>query len=163
MNLTAEYTEDKPDWSGRPDRYSGMNAGGGTPKEPEAEYKYFKEDGVGFDTSKLRRVVFDTGMVRDSSTNKTRWDLLVPASHPGKTMLQRWAELLTSGAKHYAPRNWEKSETPEEYDRFKESAIRHFMMWYMGIVDPDEPDVDHAAATFFNIEGAEYVKGRLVN
>jgi hypothetical protein len=39
-----------------------------------------------------------------------------------------------------------------EYDRFRESAFRHFMLWYLGHVDED-----HAAAVFFNINGAEYV------
>jgi hypothetical protein len=43
-----------------------------------------------------------------------------------------------------------------EYERFQESAARHFEQWLEG-----ENDEDHAAAVFFNINGAEYVKAKL--
>jgi len=94
--------------------------------------------------------MFSTGMVRDTSNNKPRYDLIY------LPMITRWAELMARGAKHYGARNWEKASTQEELDRFKESAFRHFIQWFRG--DTDE---DHAAAVFFNISGVEYVKGRL--
>ena len=53
-------------------------------------------------------------------------------------------------------RNWMKAREQEELDRFKESALRHFLQWYDG--DTDE---DHAAATIFNMNGAEYVKEQI--
>jgi hypothetical protein len=97
------------------------------------------------------RQEFSSGMARDTSTNKIRYDLV--ADGP---MLKRWAEHLTKGAVKYSPRNWLKAESPEELERYMESAFRHFMQWFYG--DTDE---DHAAAVFFNICGAEYVKEKL--
>jgi hypothetical protein len=98
-----------------------------------------------------KRQQFKSGMVRDVTEGKTKWHLVT--SGP---MLQRWAELLTRGAIKYDEDNWMKAEGTAEYKRFRESAFRHFLQWYRG--DTDE---DHAAATFFNINGAEYVKQRM--
>lgn len=89
-----------------------------------------------------------SGMVRDVTTGKIDYSLI--ADGP---MFKRWADHLTKGAVKYQKRNWMKGEGPEEYLRFRESAFRHFIQWYYG-----EVDEDHAAATFFNINGAEYVK-----
>ncbi len=103
------------------------------------------------------REQFETGMQRSVSTEKARFDLIVPADQPyNQTMLYRHAALMDRGARVYGPRNWEKARTQVELDRFKESAFRHFMAWYSG-----ETDEDHAAAVFFNITGAEYVVGRM--
>lgn len=99
------------------------------------------------------RKEFKSGMVRDTAQNKTLWHLV--ASGP---MLKRWAELLTRGAQKYSADNWMKAEGEEEYNRFKESAFRHFMQWYNS--DTDE---DHGAAVIFNINGAEYVNGKMKN
>lgn len=98
-----------------------------------------------------KRATFKTGMVRDLSDDKDRYDLV------WMPMLKRWAQLMGRGAKKYTPNNWKKACTQEELDRFKESAIRHFMQWFNG----EAADEDHAAAVFFNISGAEYVKDRL--
>jgi len=95
-----------------------------------------------------KRQKFESGMVRDTNDNKILWHLV--ADGP---MLKRLAIHLTKGAKKYAPQNWMKAEGNAEYQRFRESAFRHFMQWYQG--DNDE---DHAAAVFFNINGAEYVR-----
>lgn len=105
------------------------------------------------------RAEYSTGMVRDLNAGKARFDLLVPELQPYKdTMLFRWAELMARGAEKYTARNWEQAQTAEEWERFKESAFRHFMQWYCG-----EMDEDHAAAVFFNIAGAEYTAQRVVN
>jgi hypothetical protein len=72
-------------------------------------------------------------------------------------MLIRWAELMGRGAIKYGERNWEKARTQEELDRFRASAFRHFCQWFYGL----NPEEDHAAAVFFNIAGAEYVKQRM--
>lgn len=97
------------------------------------------------------RIVFDSGMQRDTTEGKTKWHLI--ASGP---MLKRWAELMTRGAEKYDDDNWMKAEGPEELARFRASAFRHFMQWYYG--DGDE---DHAAAIIFNVNGAEYVREKL--
>lgn len=97
------------------------------------------------------RLEFDSGMVRDIAEDKINWSLI--ADGP---MLRRWAGHLTGGAKKYSPRNWMLAEDDDEYQRFRESAFRHFMQWYLG-----ESDEDHAAAVFFNINGAEYTKEKM--
>lgn len=97
------------------------------------------------------RQEFSGGMVRDVTTGKTFWHLV--ADGP---MLRRWAVHLTKGANKYAAQNWMLAQGETEYKRFKESAYRHFMQWYYGDVDED-----HAAATYFNINGAEYVKEKI--
>ena len=102
-----------------------------------------------------KRVVFATGMNRDVTGDKIRYDLVIPLDSVDN-MFTRWAALMTRGAVKYGQRNWEKAKTAEEEARFRESAFRHFMQWYLGI-DQDE---DHAAATFFNVQGAEYAKRR---
>jgi len=99
------------------------------------------------------RQEFSTGMVRDTSTDKVRYDLVY------MPMFKRWAELMTRGAKKYSPNNWLKAETQEEMDRFRESAFRHFMTWFL---DEDRTE-DHAAAIFFNVSGAEMVREKLQN
>lgn len=102
-----------------------------------------------------KRAEFASGMVRDTSEGKLRYHRI--AEGP---MLKRWAEHLTKGAVKYpdvAPgvANWTLAAGEEERQRFRASAFTHFMQWFYG-----EVDEDHAAAVFFNINGAEYVKGR---
>lgn len=94
---------------------------------------------------------FASGMVRDTDAGKTLWHLV--ASGP---MLQRWAVHLTKGAEKYSENNWMKAEGEAEFNRFRASAFRHFMQWFLG--DRDE---DHAAAVMFNINGAEYVRDKM--
>ena len=96
------------------------------------------------------RVTYTTGMNRDIQEGKARYDLV------DLVMFKRWAELMERGARKYEEDNWRKAETPEELRRFKASAFRHFIQWFSG-----EEDEDHAAACFFNIAGAEMVKGKL--
>lgn len=104
-----------------------------------------------------KRVTFSTGMQRDTTEAKPRFDLLMPLNLPYKDqMLTRWAELMGRGAAKYSERNWEKASTTDELARFRESALRHFMQWFHG-----ETDEDHAAAIMFNLTGAEYVKYQL--
>ena len=97
-----------------------------------------------------KRQQFSTGMQRDITEGKTRYDLV------DMPMLKRWAELMGRGAVKYGSRNWEKAATAEELERFRESAFRHFIQWFNG-----EIDEDHAAAVYFNIAGAEMVKRKL--
>jgi hypothetical protein len=103
------------------------------------------------------RQQFSTGMRRDVQEGKPRFDLITPVKLPFEDqMLTRWARLMTRGAVKYGDRNWEKARTLTEMARFRASAFRHFMQWFIGADDGE----DHAAATFFNISGAEYVKCR---
>jgi hypothetical protein len=101
------------------------------------------------------REEYDSGMRRDTNKGKVRYDLVIPESMKAP-MLTRWAVHMTKGAVKYGDRNWEMAEGAPELKRFRESALRHFMQWYFG-----EMDEDHAAAVFFNIQGAENVKERM--
>ena len=98
-----------------------------------------------------KRMEFDSGMVRDVTEGKARIDLVYDGP-----MLARWAAQLTGGAEKYDARNWMKASGEAEYERFRESAARHFFQWFTG-----HTDEDHAAAVFFNINGAEYTKASL--
>jgi hypothetical protein len=103
------------------------------------------------------RVQFSTGMQRDVTTGKYRFDLITPVRLPYEDqMITRWAALMTRGAEKYEARNWEKAATLDELRRFRESAFRHFMQWHLGLRDED-----HGASVFFNIQGAEYVRYQL--
>lgn len=97
-----------------------------------------------------QRQQFESGMVRDVTDGKTDYSLALDGP-----MFERWAAHLAKGAQKYSKRNWMKAAGEAEIERFKESALRHFLQWYRG-----EVDEDHASAVFFNINGAEYVKGR---
>lgn len=98
-----------------------------------------------------KRAEFQSGMVRDVNEDKTLWHLIFEGP-----MLRRFAVHLTKGAAKYSPGNWLKAEGDAELSRFRESAFRHFMQWYGG-----EDDEDHAAAVYFNINGAEYVREKM--
>lgn len=94
---------------------------------------------------------FASGMQRDVTEGKPRFDLVFDGP-----ILERYAEHLRKGAVKYDARNWMQANSPEEMERFRESAARHFAQWMAG--DTDE---DHAAAVIFNLNGFEYVKARL--
>ena len=98
-----------------------------------------------------KRQQFDSGMVRDVTDDKIDYSLALDGP-----MFKRVADHLTKGAKKYAKRNWMKADGQAEADRFRESALRHFLQWYNG-----ELDEDHAAAVYFNINGYEYVRGKI--
>ncbi len=104
-----------------------------------------------------KRAEFASGMVRDTSEGKTRF--LGIRFGP---MFWRWASHCTKGQQKYPDPtpgvpNWTLANSEEELQRFKESAATHFEQWLRG--DTDE---DHAAGVFFNINGAEYTKARVV-
>lgn len=116
-----------------------------------------------------KRAEFDSGMVRDLGEGKMRPDLVRDGP-----MFLRWVQLVTRGAIKYTARNWMKASGQEEYDRFLESADRHYTIWFtwrkygINIEDIDHPSreplkEDHAAAVIFNINGAEYVKEKMAS
>lgn len=113
------------------------------PDKPRDEDFVVKDSG--------KRESFDSGMVRDTTEGKIDYSLVLDGP-----MFKRVAVHLTKGALKYAKRNWMKARGQEELDRFRESALRHFIAWFMG-----ETDEDHAAAVIFNINGAEYVKDQM--
>lgn len=98
-----------------------------------------------------KRKVFASGMQRDVTEGKTDYTYCLQGP-----MLKRWAELMERGAKKYDRDNWMKASGPEELERFRASALRHLIQWLHG-----ETDEDHAAAVIFNLNGAEYVLGKM--
>jgi hypothetical protein len=96
-------------------------------------------------------------MVRDTEDGKV--DYTTVFNGP---MLDRWAAHLTKGAIKYpdlenGQPNWTKAEGMAEYKRFRRSWLRHTRQLVRG--DRDE---DHAAAIFFNINGMEYVRDKMI-
>lgn len=105
-----------------------------------------------------QRENFESGMVRDVEADKIDYSRCFDGP-----MFDRWAELMTRGAVKYPNQtngqpNWMLASGPEELQRFRRSAVRHFRQWLRG--DNDE---DHAAAVFFNLNGFEHVKQQLAN
>lgn len=105
-----------------------------------------------------KREEFNSGMVRDTAVGKADYTTILDGP-----MFDRWVEHLSKAKVKYpdvAPgvANWTLAEGEEELVRFKKSAFRHFRQWLRG--DRDE---DHAAAVFFNINGAEYVREKIKN
>jgi len=95
----------------------------------------------------------DTGVNRSSTEGKT--DYLLVRDGP---MFQRWAAWLSRFAPTRGKRNWMNAHEFSDLERFVESAARHFEQWLNGEDDGE----DHAAAIIFNINGAEYVKEKLM-
>jgi hypothetical protein len=103
------------------------------------------------------RAEFANGGVRDTQEGKPRFDLIQPETVPyADQILTRFAALMGRGAEKYEDRNWEQFSDEEALQRAYSSAFRHFVQWFNG-----EVDEDHAAAVFFNIMAAEYVRGVL--
>lgn len=98
-----------------------------------------------------KRLEFDSGMVRDTTEGKIDYTLALDGP-----MFKRYAIHLNNGAKKYNKKNWMKASGQAELDRFRESAFRHFLQWYWG-----ETDEDHNAATWFNMNAAEYVSDKM--
>lgn len=91
---------------------------------------------------------YDSGVRRTPNEGKINWALALDGP-----LIKRFARHLTEGVKSKGKRNWMKGNTEEDLERFRESAVRHFMQWYAG-----ETDEDHFAATLFNMNGAELTK-----
>ena len=104
-----------------------------------------------------KKMEFNTGMQREISAGKPRYDLIIPLGEKNH-LLRRWADLMARGAEKYSARNWEVASTQVELDRFRESAFRHFM----SVMDGDI-DEDHYAAVCFNLQGMLLVQSRLLS
>jgi len=92
-----------------------------------------------------KRIKFKSGFTRDINDGKPLYNLIP------HEMLTRLAMHYTNGAVKYGRGNWKKANSPEEYERFQESAYRHFIAWLRG--DTDE---DHASAVMWNIMAYEW-------
>lgn len=98
------------------------------------------------------RIDYESGMRRDVQDGKPRYDLIPVMPH------RRLAELYTRGAEKYGDHNWELANSPDEVERFRGSAERHFMQW-----KAREDDEDHAIACVWNIFAALYVEAKIAH
>lgn len=98
-----------------------------------------------------KRVVFPSGMQRDTTEGKPRFDL-IPLP-----MLRRLAELYARGAEKYGDDNWTLANSPEELQRLKASAWRHFVAWAEG-ADTGE---DEAIAAVWNLFAYETIAAKI--
>ena len=120
---------------------------GSTSYDPIAKRFIVKDSG--------KRQHFSGGMMRDVQEGKLDiWRVFVGP------LVERLAAHLTKGATKYPDvtpgvPNWTLAEGQEEMARFKASAARHFWQWFNCMEDED-----HFAATIFNMNGHEYVKGK---
>ena len=113
---------------------------------------------------------FESGMMRDTAEDKIDYRIINYGP-----MKFRWIMHLNIARAKYADiapgtPNWTVGDSIAEFDRYLESAERHFANWaslrraeltHWGktgehiLLDGDE---DEAAATFFNMNGAEHVR-----
>lgn len=103
-----------------------------------------------------KRELFASGMVREPNGDNVDYTRIIEGP-----MFDRWAEHLCKGAIKYPDvkpgiANWTLADGEAELVRFKISAFRHMRKWLRG--DMDE---DHAAAVFFNVNAAEFVKDKM--
>ena len=104
-----------------------------------------------------KRMDYASGMRRDIQDGKPRFYLMLTGDVPyDSQFLTRCAALLTRGAEKYGARNWQLANSPEELERFKESAFRHLVQWLC-----NDTEEDHAAAVFFNLLAAETTKHKI--
>ena len=113
---------------------------------------------------------FESGMVRDSAEGKI--DHRIINYGP---MKERWVVHLNTARANYPDiahgvPNWTVGNSIDEFDRYLESAERHFAIWAAarrkelttwggeGKFVPVETSEDEAAAVFFNINGAEHTR-----
>lgn len=118
--------------------------------DPQPEVRYVVKDSG-------KRQEFDSGMTRDIEEGKLDWWRLFDGVMP-----RRLVEHLTKGAVKYPDvepgvANWTQANSPEEVQRFRSSAARHFAQWMAG-----ETDEDHAAGIIFNVNGAETTEEKLM-
>lgn len=88
---------------------------------------------------------YESGFQRDINDNKPLYNLIP------HELLTRLALHYTEGAVKYGKGNWKKASSQEEYERFQESAYRHFIAWQRGDIDED-----HAVAIIWNIISYEW-------
>ncbi len=113
---------------------------------------------------------FASGMTRDTAEGKI--DQRIITYGP---MRDRWIMHLNVAREKYPDiafgvPNWTLGDGIAEFDRYLESAERHFNNWATlrraeltvwgttGLFIPLSSDEDEAAAAFFNINGAEHVR-----
>lgn len=105
------------------------------PKNIGSDFEQFFNEYITEDSGERRS--FETGAIRDTDTNKPRYDLIPPEA------LWRVAMLYTRGAKKYGENNWQKGIPSQQ---MLASAMRHLEAYRRG-----ETVEDHLAAVVWNV------------
>ena len=115
--------------------------------------RYVIPDGPLRDTYETKdsgaRQQFEGGGQRDVEDGKIDYTL----AYDGP-MFERYAALMTRGAKKYEARNWMKFSDEAALARAKRSLARHYHQYMAGAEDED-----HAAAIVFNLNVIERING----
>lgn len=96
-----------------------------------------------------KRAEFASGMKRDSGDKPLYTEVYFP-------LVKRHAELMMRGAIKYDKGNWKKANSNEEWERAKESLLRHVNQYLMG-----EHDEDHLAGVLFNSHQCAMIEDKL--
>ena len=105
------------------------------------------------------RTSLSGNMLRDIQEGRERFDLLLPELQDYEdTWIYKLAKHYSNGAMKYSDRNWEQACGEDNYNSFRQSAMRHFFQLLAG----DESE-DHQSAVMFNLIGMDYVKWRMRN
>ena len=100
---------------------------------------------------------FISGMLREPTMDRPRFELMFPLDQKYEdTLLFKLGNVLAKGAGKYSDRNWEKCNTKEELERFKEASFRHFLQFMTG-----EIDEDHLGALLFNLNAMNYLMSKI--
>lgn len=103
-----------------------------------AAQKWFEVGGL----DKAGMVVFELAMITDGGLD---------------AIIDRYTVLMMKGAVKYSEGNWLKAQGEAEFKRFKASFSRHLIKYLRGMADED-----HLAAMVFNLNGAEYVRAKML-
>jgi hypothetical protein len=90
---------------------------------------------------------FKTGAVRDTDDGKENY-----VECFSFTAWRRYALYMKTQEKKYPPDNWRKGIPIKEYEK---SLMRHLQKHFANKYEGAElePDIDHLAAAFFNLQG----------
>ncbi len=90
---------------------------------------------------------FSTGAVRDTDDGKENFVECL-----SMRALRRYALYMKTVEKKYPPGNWRKGIPILEYEK---SLMRHLHKYFMNRYEGGtlEPEIDHLAAAFFNLQG----------
>jgi hypothetical protein len=103
------------------------------------------------------RKTFNSGMLRETSGNRPRFDLIFPLNQKYEdSMLYNLGVVLAKGVEKYSARNFENCNSIEELERFKEASFRHFFQFMTG-----EMDEDHLGALLFNLNAINYLMKKI--
>ena len=95
------------------------------------------------------------GMKNDYLDDKLRWDLL-----PIKE-IEKVVEVLTSGAKKYAPNNWQYVDNGIE--RYYSALMRHLVAWRKGEKFDKDSQHEHLAHALCNVIFLLYLTNNEIN